>query len=782
MSEQKPIAPPAVNLQSLLKAIEKAPNLSTIKRTLSKYIQDVFQVEMATIFLLHARKQELVSWILIPGGDALKQITVPLGTSSIVGYVATKKQAINLQDPYDVRELSRVDSALNFFDTYDEQAKVRSKQILAVPIVYDTTMMGVVELINKKDDTAFTQEDQKKGDELAAALAAAFSSHGTFGKQTHPQYEPLLAQQLLSRKELVQGLAKASELGEDPEAVLMKTFKIPKLEMGKLLAKYYSSSFADLASFDKNPAQLFKGINIDYFEEEELVPLSLVAGKLMVATRKVDDQSLSGAIRKQVPKVNQVELVFAFKEDIHAFWKRTRAKYSRSSKTVRAPHNSTADAGLFDLLENDHFPVKEAKRISVVERIVSPQKHAEENTDISDPAVVRMVNEIIENGYLKRASDIHIEPYGSEEECRVRYRIKGVCSSISKIPHRYMAQLVDRIKFLASLKRGEHNRPQVGKIDFTTSEGKKIGLRVATIPTVDSNEDIVLHILPAPKPLPSLSELIPLPLLDPFKERIEKKHGIILVVGPSVSGKTTTLHSALAHINTAEKKIWTAENPVEIRQQGIRQVQIAPLQNYNYTDALQAFLNADPDVILLGEMQGLQTAMLAVEAAQNGKLLLSSVSVNSAAEAITHCLHMGMDPFHLAEVLRCVLAQRLVHILCDHCKEAYQPEQAEYDLLIESYGVSFFEHINVMYGDNLVFYRTKGCSSCHGTGYRGQKAVFELLVVNASMKKLIMNRAPLGQIIEEAVLNDTILLSQTAIKLVFEGAIDTNELTLVNSL
>lgn len=780
MSEQNPKSPPAVNLQSLLKAIQKAANLSTIKRILSKYIQDVFQVEMATIFLLHARKQELVSWILIPGGDELKQITVPLGTSSIVGYVATKKQSINLRDPYDVRELSRVDSALNFFDTYDEQANVRSKQILAVPIVYNTTLMGVVELINKKDDTAFTQDDQKKAEELAAALATAFSSHGTFGKQTPPQYEALLEQKLLSRKELVQGLAKANELGEDPETLLIKTFKIPKLKMGQLLAEYYSTSFADLESFDKNPSQLFKGINIDYFEEEELVPLSLIAGKLMVAARKIDDQSLTGAMRKQVPKVNQVELVFAFTEDIRSFWQRTRAKYFIGSKTVREKQKSTADVGLFDLLENDHFPATE-ERIRVVERVVGPEKHVENNTDINDPPLIQMVNEIIESGYSKGASDIHIEPYGNEKECNLRYRINGVCSNVTQIPQQHVAQIIERIKFLASLKRAEHSRPQIGKIDFTTSQGKEIGLRVATIPTVDSNEDIVLHILPDPKPLPSLDELIPAGILAPFKELIEQEHGIILVVGPSVSGKTTTLHSALAHVSSAEKKIWTAENPVEIRQKGIRQVQIDPLENYTYTAALQAFHNADPDVIMLGDMHGLQTAMLAVDAALNGKLLLSSVSVNSAAEAITHCLNTGIDPFHLADVLRCVLAQRLVRTLCEHCKEAYQPEQAEYDHLIESYGVSFFNHINIMYSDNLVFYRAKGCSNCHGTGYRGQKALFELLVVNSPIRKLIMNRAPLGQIIEEAVLNDMILLSQAGIQLIFEGVIDSNELTGVNS-
>ncbi len=726
MSVQSEAPPPEITLQSLLEVIQKAPNISSIKHTLNKQILDVFQVEMATIFLVNIRKQELVSWFLIPG-DSIKKIVVPLGTSSIVGYVATKKQPINLRDPYDVRELSRVGSELNFFDTYDEKANVRSKQILAIPIVHNNTLMGVVELINKRDDTDFTHEDQNKVNELAGVLAAAFFNHRTFGKQTPPQYESLLAQKLLSRKELEQGLAKAIELGEDPETVLMKDFQIPRLKMGKLLAGFYSTSFADLEKVDNNPVKLFKGINIDYFEKEELVPLSLNDGKLTVAVRNIEDQTLTSAIRKQVPRANQVELVFTFQEDIRSFWKRTRAKYFSGSKGASEEQPTLADTPLFDLLVEDKPQEKEDEdRITVIERIVRPEKRVENNDDINEPPVVQMVNEILEGGYSSQASDIHIEPYGFEENGKVRYRIDGVCSNVSKIPQQYVAQVIDRIKFLASLKRVERTRPQVGKIEFTTSKGKQVGLRVATIPTVNSNEDIVLHILPDSRPLPSLDDLIPPRLLAPFKKIIEQEQGLILVVGPSASGKTTTLHSALDHVNTAEKKIWTAEYPVEIRQKGIRQVQVDPLMNYTFATALRAFFRADPDVILIGDMQDLQTAVMAVDAALNGHLLLSSVPVNSSAEGIIHCLNMGLDPLHLAAVLRGVLAQRLVRILCEHCKEPYHPEKAEYDRLLESYGVSFFDHIKVMYSDDLVFIAPmdvpgvmrldiagkKGCMSC----------------------------------------------------------------------
>jgi hypothetical protein len=320
-------SPLEITLQSLLEVIQEAPNLKSIKLTLCKQILDVFQIEMAAVFLVNTRKQELVSWLLLPG-DSLKKIVIPIRTNSIVGYVASKKEPVNLRDPYDFQELRRIGSGLSFSDSYDKKANVRSKQILAIPIVHDNTLMGVVELINKRDDTDFTYEDENEVNELAEVLATAFFTHSNIGKQTPPKYESLLAQKFLSRKELEQGLAKATELGEDPETVLMNNFQIPRLKMGELLAEFYSTSFADLGKVDNNPMKLFKGINIDYFEKNELVPLSMNDGKLIVAVKNIEDQTLTSTIRKQVPRVNQVELAFAFQGDIRSFWKRTRAKYS----------------------------------------------------------------------------------------------------------------------------------------------------------------------------------------------------------------------------------------------------------------------------------------------------------------------------------------------------------------------------------------------------------------------------------------------------------------------
>ena len=319
-------SPSALAMQSLLEAIKDAPDIKSINDTLRKQILEVFQAKIAAIFLADNSKQELVSWLLLPG-DSLEKIVLPINTNSIVGFAAKKKQPINLRDAYDFRELRRVGPELSFYATYDEKSNIRSKQILAIPIVHNNTLMGVVEFINTSDDTDFTSEEEYNANQLAKVLATAFSNHGIFGKQTPPQYESLLSQNLLSLKELEQGLAKATELGEDPETVLMNNFQIPRLKMGKLLAEFYSTRFVDLDKVDNNPRKLFPGINIDYFEEEDLVPLSLKNQKLVVAVKNVEDQTLTSTIQEQVSGKIQVELVFAFQEDIRSFWKRTRAKY-----------------------------------------------------------------------------------------------------------------------------------------------------------------------------------------------------------------------------------------------------------------------------------------------------------------------------------------------------------------------------------------------------------------------------------------------------------------------
>jgi type II secretory ATPase GspE/PulE/Tfp pilus assembly ATPase PilB-like protein len=260
-----------------------------------------------------------------------------------------------------------------------------------------------------------------------------------------------------------------------------------------------------------------------------------------------------------------------------------------------------------------------------------------------------------------------------------------------------------------------------------------------------------------------------------YKELIgvaEKPYGMILCVGPTGSGKTTTLHAALRHINTPDRKIWTAEDPVEITQYGLRQVQVHPKIGFDFAAAMRSFLRADPDVIMVGEMRDFETAKIGVEASLTGHLVFSTLHTNSAPETIVRLLDMGIDPLNFADSLLGILAQRLVRTLCIKCKEAYHPSNDEYNEIVETYGPEQFEKLNIPYTDELTLYRPKGCDICDGTGYKGRMAIHELLINTDHMKRLIQKRETVEVMRELATSEGMTTLLQDGLQKALKGFTD----------
>jgi type II secretory ATPase GspE/PulE/Tfp pilus assembly ATPase PilB-like protein len=259
----------------------------------------------------------------------------------------------------------------------------------------------------------------------------------------------------------------------------------------------------------------------------------------------------------------------------------------------------------------------------------------------------------------------------------------------------------------------------------------------------------------------------------------EKPYGLILVVGPTGSGKTTTLHSVLAHINTPERKIWTAEDPVEITQYGLRQVQVQPKIGFTFAAAMRSFLRADPDVIMVGEMRDEETASAGIEASLTGHLVFSTLHTNSAVETVIRLLDMGLDPFNFADALLTVVAQRLVRRICVECREEYHPERDEFDELVHAYGVEDFQQLRVKYDDDLVLYRGKGCGACDNSGYRGRAGIHELLVATDAMKKLIQSRARVVEMVKVAKDEGMTTLVQDGILKALDGLTDLKQVKAV---
>ena len=394
--------------------------------------------------------------------------------------------------------------------------------------------------------------------------------------------------------------------------------------------------------------------------------------------------------------------------------------------------------------------------------------------DEADSAVIKLANQLIIDGARRGASDIHVEPNGPERPMRVRLRIDGDCVEYQEVPARFRRALVARLKIMARLDIAERRKPQDGKIRFTVG-GRAIELRVASYPTALGDEDVVMRILPDGKPIPLAQMLLSARNLAAFSSLIRSPYGLVLCVGPTGSGKTTTLHSALGEINRADLKICTAEDPVEITQAGLRQLQIIPRIGLTFEAALRSFLRADPDVIMIGEMRDRETAEVAVEASLTGHLVLSTLHTNSAPETISRLVDMGLDTFTFADSLLGVLAQRLAGALCSDCRvrcEAGGEEQSQLDDFALAAGEA---------RPATPPWRAPGCERCSGRGYRGRVALHELLVVDDPLRQAIGRRAPIDELRRLAAAGGMRTLLQDGLDKIAEGLTDLRQVLMVCS-
>ena len=736
--------------KKLVNEIHAASSPNAIMVGLRNKILNIYNVEMATIFLIDAKKNKLVSWVLLPS-ESLRKIRMDINRSSITGFVAETKQTINISNVYNNEELQAIDPTLSFDSSWDKKGGGRSRQILATPIVHKANLMGVIELINKKQGAEFDSIDETRIKELADTLAIALFNHYKSGKKVPMRYEELVNREIISAQEMERAMVIATQQEKEVETVLMENFMVAKTDLGDALSSVYKTRFVDLKIEEYSARTLLENANIDILRRHFVIPLQKIKNELVVAAKNPANQT--GILEvKKLFHASKVSVLLAFGDDI---------------KQLLDSVSPPGEEDIEDIDDIDEVPEEEQYSDS----IYAQQDEEPLDVEVDDTPAVQLVNKMIEDAYFAGASDIHIEPYGNLKDAEVRFRIDGACAHIINIPKTNVRSVIARIKVLADLDISERRKPQDGKIKFTTTQANNVELRVATLPTADGNEDVVLRILADSKPLPML-QIAPERILERLVPVITKPYGIFLVVGPTGSGKTTTLHSVLRYINTPDKKIWTAEDPVEITQYRLRQVQVKPYIGYTFAAAMRAFLRADPDVIMIGEMRDQVTAKMGIEASLTGHLVFSTLHTNSAAETVIRLIDMGMDPFNFSDALLGVLAQRLVKTLCEECKEPYNPSKQEYDHLVHHYGALFFEHININYSKDLTLFQSNGCEECNGTGYKGRKGLFELLVANRQIKDQIIRREPAEEIKLAAIDDGMTVLLQEGIHLIFEGLTD----------
>jgi type II secretory ATPase GspE/PulE/Tfp pilus assembly ATPase PilB-like protein len=414
------------------------------------------------------------------------------------------------------------------------------------------------------------------------------------------------------------------------------------------------------------------------------------------------------------------------------------------------------------------------------QQVAAPAERDHTASAVSDNALVRLVNKIIIEAYAQGASDIHIESNPRNAHTLVRFRKDGELEEYLDLQPSFRSSLVSRIKIMAGLDISERRLAQDGKIDFGRIGPLAIELRVATIPTANGLEDVVMRILGGAHPLPLADLGLAGHDLRRVRTMIERPQGLFLTCGPTGSGKTTTLHSMLNSINRPDLKIWTAEDPIEITQPGLRQVQINAGIGWTFAAAMRSFLRADPDVIMVGEMRDAETARTAVEASLTGHLVLSTLHTNSAAESVVRLLDLGMDPFNFADALVGVLAQRLVRKLCPHCRRRRVLDSAEVAQLVEDYCTGTTQRPATVLADwgqrfgagrELALFEAQGCAECKH-GYAGRVGIYELLPGTAAVKDLVRSRASVPQLVEAARRDGMRTLRQDAIEKALAGLID----------
>ncbi len=377
--------------------------------------------------------------------------------------------------------------------------------------------------------------------------------------------------------------------------------------------------------------------------------------------------------------------------------------------------------------------------------------------DTSEEPVIRLVNFMFSQAVRNNASDIHIEPYANS--VKVRQRIDGILYDMLSPPKHVQSALVSRIKILAKLKIDVKMLPQDGRIELKIGN-KEIDVRVSTLPT-SAGERVVMRLLDKSSVLISLSDLgMPDDRFRPFTEEIHAAHGIVLVTGPTGSGKTTTLYAALTTIHKTDINIITIEDPVEYKISGIGQVQVNPSIDLTFASGLRSIVRQDPDVILIGEIRDLETAEIAIQSALTGHLVFSTLHTNDSASAITRLIDMGIEPFLLSSSINAILAQRLVRMICVHCKEEYDPLPEE----LRKLGLD-----EEVIGLDRKVYHGRGCSKCHHTGYRGRCGIFELLLMSQTMKSLVLNTADANLIKQQAIAEGMITLRKDGAMKVLQG-------------
>lgn len=717
------------------------PSLMDAYHKFEPFILEWFGAERMSIFMRRRQHQDLVA--RFKTGKETKEIKVPISPMSIAGYVALSQSALIINDPYNKEELASIHKRLNFADKFDKSSTFKTRNIICIPILDSGVLMGVMQIINKKD-TDFSSVDLDLANQISDIIGKKFRYE--LGGTSEP-FDYLVHRNLISDSQL----KKLKESSNDDKQLVQRLaseYRVPDDDLGMALSVHYQVPYLAYLPDKYHLYQSESKLNLSYLKRNLVAVIADVADNPIVLMAEPNNATLLMEIESALG-IDSYEISVSLPNTILQYL----GEASGGGGTPGAMDEILDEIG------------------------TSAEETDEQSDEMSDdaPAVVRLVSRVLHDAKRLNASDIHVDPE-KNAPTRVRMRIDGVCRDITQVPASHHNAVIARIKIMSNLNIAEKRVPQDGKLSFRMS-GQLIEVRVATLPTV-AGEGVVMRILAAGGAMP-MSKLNLSPRNHKrILELIQKPHGIMLVVGPTGSGKTTTLHAVLGHINTPEKKIWTAEDPVEITQPGLQQVQVSPKIGFTFANALRAFLRADPDIILIGEMRDKETAHAGIEASLTGHLVFSTLHTNSAPETITRLLDLGLDPVNFSDACVGILAQRLIRTLCGNCKEKYPATESEVAFIKRQYGEEYIEELNLP--EPLMLHKGKGCEECGDTGYRGRTGVHELLAMTNELRALVYKEASVHAMKDQAMSDGMRTLTQDGILKVIKGDTDIAQVQIIS--
>ena len=759
-------------LQAVTNKIHATNNVDEIMLEVSVDICALFNADRLTIYSMGEDKQSIVSKFKT-GLNSFKDLKLPIAEHSIAGYVALAKKPINIKDCYDEAELKAINPNLRFLQEVDKRTGYRTKQQLLAPVLdqQNNELIGVIQIINNKAGVPFGAFTEEGVAEIAQTLAIAFKQRQK-PQVVKTKYDYLISDAVLSAGEFDLASRSARKKAVDIEQVLTDEFQVKIPAIGAALAKFFNVSYEPCKSDRIKPMDLLKNLKREYVDANQWIPIDDGKDGLIVLCldpERIRSSRIASNVFPKAKIVYRVTTQKEFKETCDQFY------------GVEVDNGGDID-DLLSSLDSDEGEAVEGAN--------------DEVSAAADNELVKLVNKIVIDAYNQGASDIHIEPYPGKAKTEIRFRRDGSLAPYIEVPASYRSAIVARLKIMCDLDISEKRKPQDGKIKFKKFGPLDIELRVATIPTTGGVEDIVMRILAAGEPIPIDKLGLTTKNSENLKNAVSKPYGLFFVCGPTGSGKTTTLHSVLGFLNTPDTKIWTAEDPVEITQKGLRQVQVNK-KVMDFAMVMKAFLRADPDIIMVGEMRDAETTHIGIEASLTGHLVFATLHTNSAPEAVIRLLDMGMDPFNFADALIGILAQRLAKRLCK-CKEPYTPGPDELKAFMNEYTTDLrmsdtwkkdpqgeakklYDYWLKEYGKEgkLQFHKAKGCEVCGGSGYKGRCGLHELMIASDAVKKLIQERARVTDLFVKSVEEGMSTLKMDGMDKVMMGLTDMKQVRTV---